>query len=210
MTKGGAMTPKEELLIKLCESVAPVEVWQDDEGRLCITSRRAQRASTGEDSGSDLRARMAESAKKRPGRGRPREDRLVDMGTGMRRAAWEVFERKRELGGDRGALAAAIREVAQRHGKRPEAVKKAAQRYRNLESAEAWAPGFEGLATELHDRRLGMPDDVREALNGLPAQWLRDFLRRNNINGTCPSWFVEAAREFRLALLYGQDGPPGN
>lgn len=113
----------------------------------------------------------------------------------MRRIAMEVFRLRRTLKPARGVAARSIEQVASRYGMSFAAVKKAAQRHRDLDDAVALLSRLDEEARELRRRLLGVPDDVRRGLGKLPAAWLLAFLRDNDIDGTCPSWMVEVVRD---------------
>lgn len=43
---------------------------------------------------------------------------------------------------------------------------------------------------------LGMPDDVARWLNNnASAVWILELLRTQGVEGTCPQWLVDAARQ---------------
>lgn len=143
-----------------------------------------------------LRAAMASPAALKRARGRPlaKDSTVGGLSDGNIAIVLEVLERQRHLG---GSLRKATGEVAAARGKSLDSVKKLVQRHPWLRGVDDTLSQIERRArdeAELLRRMLGMPDDVRRKFGPLDAMSVLDFLRRENIDGTCPSWLVEAAR----------------
>lgn len=146
-----------------------------------------------------LRAAMAATAVPKRPRGRPlaKDSSVADMFRGLSGIAAEVLERARQLGGRRGALAEAKREVAAAHGVSFENVEAAVKRHpwlRDVDDALSQVERRDQDEAELQRRMSGMPADVRRMLGPLDATSILELLRSERIDGTCPSWLIEAAR----------------
>lgn len=121
----------------------------------------------------------------------------------------KVAEMQLELGGGWGALEEAIRRVAalecgnnqdlQKYYE--DQLKKALYRMRK----KGWHDGIYRNAAfmaeqtsiwhELKRRMLGFPSDVRDVFERLPMDTLLNFLRSNEIDGTCPKELIDFARQ---------------
>jgi len=116
--------------------------------------------------------------------------------------AAEVFERSRlarevfslAAGGGRGALSAAIEQVAARHNLAPATVKKIAARWRDGRRMVELERELFRQVEEMDRRCAGMPDDVRARIDELPFGRLLRLLRRHQIDGACPRWLADCAR----------------
>lgn len=116
------------------------------------------------------------------------------MTEALRRArlADEVF--RLAAGGGRGAQAAAIKQVAAKHRMASETIKKHVQRWSFLRPTAEAVHRALAAVEESQRRCAGMPDDVLERLEALPFGRLLRLLRRYEIDGTCPRWFIKCVR----------------
>ena len=74
-------------------------------------------------------------------------------------------------------------------------VKKNAQRHPVMRDMVQGVHHVRMMFTELERRMSGMPDDVANWLGSAPAVWLLELLRKQGVDGTCPKWLVDAARQ---------------
>ena len=74
-------------------------------------------------------------------------------------------------------------------------VKKNAQRHPEMRDMVQGVHHVRMMFTELERRMSGMPDDVANWLGSAPAVWLLELLRKQGVDGTCPKWLVDAARQ---------------
>lgn len=137
-----------------------------------------------------------------PGRPRAGDRSAADvLRTPSARIALDVFAEQAKIGPQRGSLTEAIRRVAARLRIPVATVKKNAQRYRSVCQQTQFALHRVGAMLEELDRRmLGFPDDVRDALL---ERWhfsgLLEYLRENDIDGTCPRDLIEYVRRELLS-----------
>ncbi len=129
------------------------------------------------------------------GKGRPPLETVGDFSHSGPKVARDVFALEAKLGGQRGALAQAIRQVAEERGMPVGTVKKHAQRYADTlremtEQTHKWSVRFAGLAT----RMSGFPDDVHAKFGELPLKRGMKLLVDHSIDGTCPAWLVACVR----------------
>ncbi len=132
------------------------------------------------------------------GRGRPALDSLPMTDRRLRRGgpmiARLVFETELRIGTQRGAMAAAINEVARRLHVPVATVKKHAARHRAQRLPARQRAAVARDVAEFDRRTLGLPDDVMSALAALPLGRVLQRLRDSGVDGTCPQWLADAAR----------------
>lgn len=148
-----------------------------------------------------LAAFELEAARHRGKRGRPPEDSVADLYTGMRRMAIEVFIEERKLGRNRGDFVKAVAEIVTRYARKgidldERNVRKAGYRHRDLRNvADLYAEQDRQVRDwkELRHRMRGFPPAVLEWLAPAPARKVLELLRAEGIDGDCPDVFIEAA-----------------
>lgn len=142
------------------------------------------------------------AAERKGKRGRPHEDSVAELETGMRRVVVEVFVEELKLGRHWGDRAKAIDTIIGRYARKGIAldevnVRQAAYRHRDLRKAAdllAQLDREEKDFKELRHRMRGFPPNVRNWLGPVPALKLLKLLRAEGIDGDCPDVFIEAAR----------------
>lgn len=150
--------------------------------------------------GDDLRARMKAYVARLDadrGRGRPKFDRVGDLTKGMRAHVFAVLLLELSSPRKRGARTEATRAIAKKRRIKYETLKKAVQRHRK--ALQFWARWWwEHDEVELSRRIRGFPPDVKRLMGPLAVKDVLHWLRDEGIDGNCPEWLRQWAREHDL------------
>lgn len=120
-------------------------------------------------------------------------------------AGWalKVFFAEALLGGKRGDLTAATRQIVRYQTRKRtvsrdererayQTLKRAVSRYKHLRAFAHGHVSLWAVGAEIGRRISGMPDDVRDVILNDYGADLLEFLRTHRIDGTCPQWLIDA------------------